>query len=317
MWCLPQDVSLHSPAYLQAGYCIDEGATSDAAEQVLWSTVYRHGRGVFGVSRTTLAIPLLLRSWSFALVACWSNLWTTHLFGLKRVLGQSSAEAWSQSSAIPATGQTTWLSSFPASTRTTSGAGEVEAQPPRYLTSTHLSPFLKEPYSSTRAGWIGLYSNCKTSATSMLLLMTHDQQPTEHRFEVVDGLPPDIDCLNSWLPPLIPPTSLWLHGNQCLTKRRTACFVHSRWPWCPQRLLFIVPVGRRRHYIRQDVARWGGGWIYFSIPPLYFADLPCVISLFLLLPILPISVHSAIWLFLVHSSIVHMLHGDIEVHTTR
>ena len=70
---------------------------------------------------------------------------------------------------------------------TTSGAGEVEAQTPIHLTSTHLAPFSKQP--STRVGGTGLESIRKTSATSMLLLMTHDLQPTEHGFDVVDGLP--------------------------------------------------------------------------------------------------------------------------------
>ena len=36
---------------------------------VLWSVVYRHGRSVFGVCRTALAIPLLVRAWSFAILA--------------------------------------------------------------------------------------------------------------------------------------------------------------------------------------------------------------------------------------------------------
>ena len=108
-------------------------------------------------------------------------------FGNRRVVGQLGSEAWSQSSAIRSTGQTTWWSGCPASTRTTSGAGEVEAETPIHLTSTHTTPFIKQP--STRCGGTGLYSNRKTSATSMLLLMTNDQQPTEHGFDVVDGLP--------------------------------------------------------------------------------------------------------------------------------
>ena len=72
------------------------------------------------------------------------------------VAGQSNAEALSQSSAIPVTGQTTWWISFPALTWTTSGAGEVETDTPIHLTSTHWSSFLKQP--STSVGGTGLYT---------------------------------------------------------------------------------------------------------------------------------------------------------------
>ena len=69
---------------------------------------------------------------------------------------------------VPETGQTTWYRSWSVSTSTTSGAHGVVTETLRDLTSTALSPFLKQLYSSIRAGGPGLSSNWKTSAISML-----------------------------------------------------------------------------------------------------------------------------------------------------
>ena len=58
--------------------------------------------GCFGVRRTSLALPLLVRSWSFMLGASWSYLSNRMIyFADRRIVGQSSAEACSQVSCSP------------------------------------------------------------------------------------------------------------------------------------------------------------------------------------------------------------------------
>ena len=57
---------------------------------------------MFGVRRTSLALPLLYRSWSFALGAFLSYLSNRMIFlGNRRIVGQSSAEACSHVSCSP------------------------------------------------------------------------------------------------------------------------------------------------------------------------------------------------------------------------
>ena len=60
----------------KAGCCIEQGSHIGCrwAGSCYCGVVYRHGRSVFGVSRNALSIPLLVRSWSFALGTSWSYL---------------------------------------------------------------------------------------------------------------------------------------------------------------------------------------------------------------------------------------------------
>ena len=57
---------------------------------------------MLGVRRTSLALPLLVCSWSFALGASWFiSVEHNDFLGDRRVMGQSSAEACSQASCSP------------------------------------------------------------------------------------------------------------------------------------------------------------------------------------------------------------------------
>ena len=109
-WYLLQLVWLRIPVYLQARCCIEDGnhitmmPLNRLLFIVLWRIVCRHGMSVFGVTRTGLAIPILVLSWSIALVTSLSYLLNNN----RRVVGQSRTEAWSQSSATQSTGQITW-----------------------------------------------------------------------------------------------------------------------------------------------------------------------------------------------------------------